>query len=58
LTAAPRLGREYAHGPDARAGARIALTARDIGATVYTADASDFDAILAVRDLSLEVVRP
>jgi len=34
----------------------IALTARDLGATVYTADAGDFEAMRAVRDFSLEVV--
>ena len=34
----------------------IALTARTLGATVYTADGMDFAAIRAVRDFSLEVV--
>ena len=35
----------------------IALTARSIGATVYTLDASDFEAIRAVRRFRLEIVR-
>lgn len=34
----------------------IALTARAIGATVYTADASDFETIRAVAPFSLEIV--
>jgi predicted nucleic acid-binding protein len=35
----------------------IALTARSIGATLYTADAEDFESIRQVRDFSLEIVR-
>jgi predicted nucleic acid-binding protein len=34
----------------------IALTARSIGATLYTADRGDFEAIRRVRDFALEVV--
>jgi predicted nucleic acid-binding protein len=34
----------------------IALTARSIGATVYTADGDDFGAIRRVRDFALEIV--
>lgn len=34
----------------------IALTAREIGATVLTAHAGDFMAIRAIDDFSLEVV--
>ncbi len=34
----------------------IALTARTLGATLYTGDAEDFKAIRTVRDFSLEVV--
>jgi len=34
----------------------IALTARRLGATLYTGDAEDFRAIRGVRDFSLEVV--
>jgi SAM-dependent methyltransferase len=34
----------------------IALTAGQIGATVYTADADDFEAIRRIRDFRLEVV--
>ena len=36
----------------------IALTARRLGATLYTGDAEDFEAIRGVRDFSLEVVGP
>jgi predicted nucleic acid-binding protein len=36
----------------------IALTARSIGAMLYTADAEDFESIRQVRDFSLAVVRP
>ena len=35
----------------------IALTARSIRATLYTADAEDFEAIKRVRNFALEVVR-
>lgn len=35
----------------------IALTARQLGATLCTADDEDFRAIRRVRDFSLEVVR-
>ena len=35
----------------------VALTARTMGATVYTADGSDFEAIRRVRDFGLRVVR-
>jgi predicted nucleic acid-binding protein len=35
----------------------IALTARSMGATLYTADAEDFESIRQVRDFSLEIVR-
>jgi predicted nucleic acid-binding protein len=35
----------------------IALTARSIGATLYTADAEDFESIRRVRDFSLAIVR-
>ncbi|MGH7898034.1 MAG: type II toxin-antitoxin system VapC family toxin [Candidatus Binatia bacterium] len=34
----------------------IALTARSMGATLYTADVEDFEAIRRVRDFALEVV--
>jgi predicted nucleic acid-binding protein len=34
----------------------IALTARQIGATVYTANAVDFEAIRRVREFRLEIV--
>jgi predicted nucleic acid-binding protein len=34
----------------------IALTARRLGATLYTGDAEDFEAIRGVREFSLEVV--
>ncbi len=34
----------------------IALSARQLGATLYTADAEDFTAIRRVRDFGLEVV--
>jgi predicted nucleic acid-binding protein len=34
----------------------IALTARQMGATLYTADAGDFEAIRQVRDFGLEIV--
>jgi len=34
----------------------IAMTARRVGATLYTGDAQDFDAIRDVLDFSLEVV--
>jgi predicted nucleic acid-binding protein len=34
----------------------IALSARHLGATLYTADAEDFTAIRRVRDFRLEVV--
>lgn len=34
----------------------IALTARSIGATLYTTDRGDFEAIRRVRDFALEVV--
>ena len=37
-------------------GVLIALTARHLGATLYTANADDFTAIRRVRDFSLEVV--
>jgi predicted nucleic acid-binding protein len=36
----------------------IALTARQIGATVYTSDVEDFEAIRRVRDFSLCAVSP
>ena len=35
----------------------IALTARSIRATLYTADAEDFEEIKRVRNFALEVVR-
>jgi predicted nucleic acid-binding protein len=34
----------------------IALTARSLGATLYTADGEDFKAIRRVRDFALQVV--
>jgi predicted nucleic acid-binding protein len=34
----------------------IALTARSLGATVFTNDASDFEVIRSVRHFSLQVV--
>jgi predicted nucleic acid-binding protein len=34
----------------------IALTARAIGATVYTSDAADFEAIRRVERFKLEIV--
>jgi predicted nucleic acid-binding protein len=36
----------------------IALTARSIGATLYTADPDDFQAIRRVRDFALKVATP
>ncbi|MGH7805186.1 MAG: type II toxin-antitoxin system VapC family toxin [Candidatus Binatia bacterium] len=36
----------------------IALTARSLGATLYTGDVGDFPAIREVRAFSLEIVRP
>ncbi len=36
----------------------IALTARTLGATLYTTNATDFEAIHNLRDFSLQVVTP
>jgi len=36
----------------------IALTARQMGATVYTSDLQDFEAIRRIRDFSLRAVPP